>query len=300
MTNSSRICNFIDIDNVTATLRLFFSIPTFIFGLSSNILALLVFCCFWKKQNRTSVYMLNLAIADVLLLLSLPLKAYYSSTEAPGLLCASIQFVYFINTYVSVFTIVCITVDRYICIKHPFKGRAHQSPKLAVCICIIIWAITSACSSPMYLFYTEEHIKCFYNMSDEAWSSPLIASVEIFGFLIPLTVMVFCSAQNIWILHNRKSQAGKKSESSLRVIINLMVFLMCFTPVHLAIFLQCLVRRHVIVDCHLKQKISFFIQVSMILANFNCCLDAIFYYFAAADFREKINLKRFLELCPIL
>ncbi|NWR78527.1 GPR55 protein, partial [Centropus unirufus] len=302
MSNNSGECNFTDIDRLAKTLQLGISIPTFILGLVLNALALSVFCCFWKKQTKTSVYMINLALADVLLLLSLPLKLYYSTADAPGLLCSFIESLYFVNTYGSIFIIVCITVDRYICIRFPFEGRANQSRKWAVLICCFIWAVAWLCSSPMYVFQKKDHFKCFNNMSEQAWSPPIIVSLEIFGFLIPLTVMVFCSAQNIWILLNHKNQAKKKAEGSgsLRVIIiNLVVFLVCFTPFHLAICLQCLVRQHVIVDCSLKQTISLFIQVSMTLANMNCCLDAIFYYFAAKEFREKTHLKKVIELCPV-
>ncbi|NXI49461.1 GPR55 protein, partial [Chloroceryle aenea] len=302
MTNSNTECNFTNIDRLAKALQMGISIPIFILGLVLNVLALSVFCCFRKKQTKASVYMINLALADVLLLLSLPLRLYYSVTEAPRLLCSFIESLYFVNTYGSIFIIVCITVDRYICIKHPFEGRANQSPKWAILICGFIWAVTWLCSSPIYLLDKKDTFKCFYNMSEQAWSVPVIVSVEIFGFLIPLTVMVFCSAQNIWILLNHKNQTKKKIEGSgsLRVItINLVVFLVCFTPVHLAICLQCLVRQHVIVDCSLKQTISLFIQVSMIFANLNCCLDAIFYYFAVKEFSEKTHLKKVIELCPV-
>ncbi|NXE86319.1 GPR55 protein, partial [Menura novaehollandiae] len=302
MTNNSGECNFTAVDNLAKTLQLGISIPTFILGLVLNFLALSVFSYFGRKQTKTSVYMINLALADVLLLLSLPLKMYYSVTRAPGLLCSFIQSLYFVNTYGSIFIIVCITVDRYICIRHPFEGRANQSPGGAILICCFIWAVAWICSSPMYVFHKKDGFTCFHNMSDQTWSVPLIVSVEIFGFLIPLGVMIFCSAQNIWILLNYRSQAKKKvkGSGSLRVIvINLVVFLVCFTPVHLAICLQCLVRQHVIVDCSLKQTISFFIQVSLMFANLNCCLDAIFYYFAVKEFREKTHLKKVIELCPL-
>ncbi|NXA04650.1 GPR55 protein, partial [Sapayoa aenigma] len=295
MTNSSGECNFTAVNSLAKTLQLGISIPTFILGLVLNTLALSVFCFFWKKQTKTSVYMINLALADVLLLLSLPLKLYYSVTKAPGLLCSFIEALYFVNIYGSIFIIVCITVDRYICIRHPFEGRANQSPRWAVLICCFIWAVAWICSSPIYVFHKKDGFTCFHNMSEEAWSVPLIVSVEIFGFLIPLAVMVFCSARNIWILLNHKSQDKTNFEGNvcLRVIIiNLVVFLVCFTPFHLAICLQCLVRQHVIVDCSLKQTISLFIQVSMTFANLNCCLDAIFYYFAIKQFSEKTHLKK--------
>ncbi|CAN8199579.1 unnamed protein product, partial [Coccothraustes coccothraustes] len=303
MTNSSENCSFTAIDSLAWSVQLGLSIPTFILGLVLNSLALSVFCCFWRKQTKTSVYMISLVLADVLLLLSLPPKLYYSVTRVPGLLCSFIQAPYFVNTYISIFIIVCITVDRYICIRHPFEGRAKQSPRWAVVVCCFIWAAAWICSIPIFVFQKKEPIKCFHNMSSQTWSVPFIVSVEIFGFLIPLAVMVFCSAQTIWILlnHNTHDKKKKAEESgSLRVIvINLVVFLVCFTPVHLGILLQCLVRQHVIVGCRMKQTISLFLQVSMTFANLNCCLDAIFYYFAAKEFCKKTHLKRVIELCPV-
>ncbi|NXT09740.1 GPR55 protein, partial [Prunella fulvescens] len=302
MTNSSENCSFAAIDSLAWRVQLGLSIPTFILGLVLNILALLVFCCFWRKQTKTSVYMISLVLADILLLLSLPLKLYFSITPVLGLLCSFIQAPYFVNTYTSIFIIVCITVDRYICIRHPFEGRANQSPVWAVVICCFIWAAAWICSIPIFVFQKNESIKCFHNMSDQTWSVPFIVSVEIFGFLIPLVVMVFCSAQTIWILLNHKTHDQKSAEErgSLRVIvINLVVFLVCFTPVHLGILLQCLVRQRVILGCTVKQTISLFLQVSMTFANLNCCLDAIFYYFAAKEFCKKTHLRRVIELCPV-
>ncbi|NWT11650.1 GPR55 protein, partial [Vireo altiloquus] len=302
MTNSSGNCSFTAIDNLARTMQLVISIPTLILGLVLNTLALSVFCSFGRKQTKTSVYMISLALADVLLLLSLPLKLYSSFNKVPGLLCSFIQASYYVNTYTSIFIIVCITVDRYICVRHPFEGRAKQSPRWAVLICCFIWAGAWICSIPIFVFHKKGFIQCFHNMSDQTWSVPFIVSVEIVGFLIPLAVMVFCSAQTIWILLDHKSQAEKNEEESgsLRVIvINLVVFLVCFTPVHLGICLQCLVRHDVIVDCSLKQTISLFIQVSMTFANLNCCLDAIFYYFAVKEFLKKTHLTRIIGLCPL-
>ncbi|NXO25357.1 GPR55 protein, partial [Cisticola juncidis] len=303
MTNNSENCSFTAIDRLAWTVQLGISIPTFLLGLVLNSLAVAVFCCFWGKQTRTSVYMISLVLADVLLLLSLPPKLYSSVTKVPGLLCSFIQASYFVNTYTSIFIIVCITVDRYICIRYPFQGRANQFPKWAVRVCCFICTLAWICSSPFFVFHKKEPIKCFHNMSDQTWSVPFIVSVEIFGFLIPLAVMVFCSAQTIWILQNHRTpdQRNAEESGSLRVIvINLVVFLVCFTPVHLGICLQCLVRQHVIVGCRMKQTISLFLQVAMTFANVNCCLDAIFYYFAAKEFRQKAPLKRVVELCPVL
>ncbi|NXD97519.1 GPR55 protein, partial [Chaetorhynchus papuensis] len=301
ITNSSDNCNFKDIDYLAWKVQLGICIPTIILGLVLNILALCVFCCFWRRQTKTSVYMISLVLADVLLLLSLPPKLYSSMTTVPGLLCSFLQAPYYVNTYTSIFIIVCITVDRYRCIRRPFEGQANQSPRCAVLICCFIWAVAWICSTPLFLFPNKDTIQCFRNMSVEMWSVPFIVSLEIFGFLIPLAAMAFCSVQTIRILLNHNNQAERTvvERGSLRVImINCVVFLVCFTPVHFGIFLQCLVRNHVITDCSVKQAISLFLQLSMTFANLNCCLDAIFYYFAAKEF-YRTHLERVIASCPV-
>ncbi|NWX29665.1 GPR55 protein, partial [Notiomystis cincta] len=302
MTNNSGNCSFADINNLAWTMQLGISIPIFILGIILNSLVLCVFCCFWRKQTRTSVYLISLALADELLLLSLPLKLHFSVTQVSGPLCSLIQSAYFVNTYTSIFIIVCISVDRYIGIRHPFEGRANdQSPTCAVVICCFIWAAAWICCIPAYAFQEKDLMRCFHDMSEEMWSIPFIVFVEIIGFLIPFAVMVFCSVQTICILLHNKSPAQKaKERRSLRIIvINLVVFLVCFTPVHIGTFLQCLVRHHRIVDCSLKRSISLFLQVSMTLGNLNCCLDVFFYYFAAKEFGKKAHLRRVLEVCPV-
>lgn len=302
MTNNSDNCSFKAIDSLAWKVQVGLSIPTFILGMVLNSLALWVCCRLQREQTKTSVYMISLVLSDVLLLLSLPLKLHFSTHNISGLVCSFLQAIYFVNTYTSIFIIVCITVDRYRCIRNPFQGRANQSPMKAILICCFICAAAWICSIPTFVFHKEESIPCFHNMTDQMWSAPFIVSLEIIGFLIPLAVMVFCSSQTIWILLQHETQGENEVEirSSRRVIVmNLVVFLVCFTPLHLGICLQCLVRQGVIVSCSLRQSISLLLQVSMTFANVNCCLDAIFYYFAAKEFLRTAQLNRVIKLCPV-
>lgn len=53
------------------------------------------------------------------------------------------------------------------------------------------------------------------------------------------------------------------------------------------------VHQGVIQDCGAQTSISFFIQMSMCVANVTCCLDALCYYFIAHEVRSSKNtLKR--------
>uniref|UniRef100_A0A8D0HI72 G protein-coupled receptor 55 n=1 Tax=Sphenodon punctatus TaxID=8508 RepID=A0A8D0HI72_SPHPU len=283
-------CSFDHIDSLMKKLQLVISIPILIFGLSLNLLAICIFCCFLKKWTESSIYMVNLAFADLLLLLSLPFKMYFSREGGQWSLCMLTKALYFVNMYGSIFIIASISMDRYIAINHPFKAKLLRSPKKAWVVCGFIWIIVWLSSIPIYDFHNTDKVSCFHNMSDKAWGIPTILSVEIFGFLIPLTVVAYCSIKIIQTLLRYKKEGEMLAEqmACVRIIAaNLMVFIVSFTPVHLGIFLQFLVRQHVIVDCSVKQGISFFLQMTLCLANVNCCLDAICYYFAAKEFRKN-------------
>ncbi|CAM5164422.1 unnamed protein product [Natator depressus] len=288
--NFSKECDFEHADTIMKYFQMVIYIPTFILGLILNLLALWVFCCFWKKWTESSIYMINLALMDLLLLFSLPFKMYYSIQKRQWFLCTFIESLYFVTMYGSIFLIACISLDRYIAIRHPFQARIFRSPRRAGMTCCCVWVVVWLGSIPMYNLKNTDNFRCFHNMSDQTWSMPVILSVEIFGFLIPFTVMVYCSVKIIQTLLKDKNQQKKRAEQVTSVWIiaaNLTVFMVCFTPVHVGIFLQFLVRRHIIVDCSMKQSISLFIQVAMCLANVNCCLDAICYYFTAKEFRKK-------------
>lgn len=46
---------------------------------------------------------------------------------------------YFINMVVSIYTILFISIDRYIAIKHPLKARTFRSPSKAALLCGLLW-----------------------------------------------------------------------------------------------------------------------------------------------------------------
>ncbi|XP_053316410.1 G-protein coupled receptor 55-like [Spea bombifrons] len=287
-------CSFSDVNAIVNKLQLVIYIPTFITGSILNVVALWVFCFSMKRRTEVSIYLMNLAILDLLLLLSLPFKMYFSQQNTTGYrsLCSFVESLYFTNMYGSIYTIALISLDRYIAIKHPFWSKLFRSPKKTATICIFIWLFVWSVSACVFTFdFGKEKVRCFHNMSDHVWSSANIISVEVFGFLIPLMVMLFCSIQTIRALLIHKPYSIQFEE--LRIIIirivvsNLVVFLLSFLPPHVGIFLQFLVRQNVISECSSKKNISLLVQLTLCLTNVNCCLDAICYYFSVKEFRSK-------------
>ncbi|XP_059419151.1 G-protein coupled receptor 55-like [Carassius carassius] len=292
-------CSTKEVDTLTKKLDLIIYVPVLVFGLALNIAALLVFCRLLRKWTESSIYMTNLALMDLLLLLQLPFKmhaAHHEWAEDKKILCSFLESLYFVAMYGSIYTIVCIAIDRYIAINHPFRAKQMRSKKNALIVCISIWVFVTAATSPIYTFRewerTGEHFKCFHGFSKKGWSTAIIVCLEVFGFLLPAAVLVVCSIQSVRTLKASKNSDHKRQAGVRIIYSSLAAFLVPFTPCHVAILLQYLVRNEIILDCKQQKNIALFIQVSINIANVTCCLDALCYYFIAKEVRSTKDTLR--------
>ncbi|XP_067850845.1 G-protein coupled receptor 55-like [Heptranchias perlo] len=196
--------------------------------------------------------------------------------------------------YVSVYIVVCISVDRYFAIKHPFYAHRFRSPIKAAIACGAIWTAVCLIRIFIQIKVTTENINntlCFEKKTQNPTSVGIVVTIELFGFIIPFFILSFCSFHIILTLYRRntESQGGTAfSRSIIIVAANLIIFFICYVPFHAGYLLQFLVERSV-PDCEMLKNVRSFIKVSICVANLNCCLDAIIYYFASVEFREYFN-----------
>ncbi|RVE61958.1 hypothetical protein OJAV_G00175170 [Oryzias javanicus] len=299
----SNNCSFAEVDNMMTYVELIIYIPIFLFGMALNIFALVEFCARLKKSTESTIYMTNLALMDLLLLLPLPFKMHAANHLWPPELlrfCSVLENLYFVGIYGSIYTIMCISADRWVAICYPFKAKLLRSHKAARIICVGVWVVVFSAIFPIIHSFKERdtgNFSCFHRFSEGRWNPSVIICLQVFGFLGPALVIICCSVQTICTLQ----QSGKTSsqcQACVKIIYSsLGAFLVPFTPSHLAIFLQFLVHQGMINDCSSMTKISLFLQVTMCLSNITCCLDAVCYYFAAREARSlkpsfKISLTR--------
>ncbi|ELK11679.1 Putative G-protein coupled receptor 20 [Pteropus alecto] len=89
----------------------------FLAGLVLNGLALYVFCCRTRAKTASVTYTINLAVTDLLVGLSLPVRFAVVHGTRGCLRCAFPHvFGYFLNMHCSILFLTCICVDRYLAI----------------------------------------------------------------------------------------------------------------------------------------------------------------------------------------
>ncbi|XP_005529702.1 PREDICTED: G-protein coupled receptor 35-like isoform X1 [Pseudopodoces humilis] len=264
-------------------------IPVLVLGIVLNVLALWVFCCKLGKWTETRVYMVNLAVADCLLLFTLPFKtlSQFQHLKVDGW-CLVLEGCYFINRFISISIITIIATDRYLAIKYPLRSKALRSPLKAAFVSGLLWMVI-ICETSLIKRFEDRREDEFCFEKSSVTPSVITLCTIITGFFIPLLILSYCSIHIIAELRRKKNENNHNAKLTRKAVYivsaNMAVFIICFLPLYLGHLLRFIVDS-VSSNCSAIQSINNFVHFASILANTNCCLDAICYYFVNKEFKE--------------
>ncbi|NWS70337.1 LPAR6 protein, partial [Crotophaga sulcirostris] len=268
--------------------------PTFTLGLLFNVMALSFLFFKVKKLSESTVYMIALIFLDTLLLFTLPFKiiSYHlqDNWNLGSVFCSTLESLYFVNMYGSILISLCICVDRYIAIRHPFTALTLRSTKKAAVVCAVICLGTSAGTVSTFQLHGESHniSTCFHNFSKSTWENAGLFSILQTTFFGCMAAMTFCTVQTIRCLRKRRKLGNTQTHTARAekiVVTNLVAFLVCFTPYHVAYLAYFLVKNNII-HSSFQQVLRATIQITLCWANLNCCLDGACYYFVLKESLE--------------
>ncbi|NXP49579.1 GP174 protein, partial [Heliornis fulica] len=300
-TQSNQTCSN---PNLTFKNNLYATTYTLIFipGLLANSAALWVLCRFVSKKSKAVVFMINLAIADLAHVLSLPLRIYYyiSSTWPFGRhICLLCFYLKYLNMYASIAFLTCISIQRYFFLYHPFKAKDWKR-RYDVVISAGVWLFVGLVCLTFPIMRSQglnNTSACFADLQvrqiDSKTASVLLTgTAEVLGFIIPLIIILLCtwktkdSLRGFQIPLQNSSERGKASRM---VSMCAVVFCVCFAPYHINFFFYMLVKENVITDCFLVTVTLYTQPFSLCLASLDCCLDPILYFFMTSEFQEQIS-----------
>uniref|UniRef100_A0A8C3BEY3 Proteinase-activated receptor 4 n=1 Tax=Cairina moschata TaxID=8855 RepID=A0A8C3BEY3_CAIMO len=285
--------------NSMVTVRLIPCLYTLVFlvGLPSNGLALWVLATRAEKLTST-VFLMNLAAADLLLILVLPFKIFYyflgNNWPFGEGLCRVTTAFFYGNMYCSVLLLTCISVDRYLAVVHPFFSRSFRTPALAACTCTAIWLCAAVLTLPLilqqqsYPLYRANNTLCHDVVprhEDDGYYFYYFICLIACAFLAPLVVMLFsyCSVLRA-LLDNGKRYAYSMKLTAL-VLFTLVAF---YTPSNVLLLVHYS-------SYHSKLYGNLYISymVSLAISTFNSCADPFVYYYVSEDFRDKVRRRFF-------
>lgn len=274
--------------------------PILVFGFPLNLAALWQLLFHVRRWSESTVYLLNLIINDMLLMFSLPFKIYaYERAWTLGpTFCSLLESLLYVNIYGSIMLSVCIAVDRFISLQFPFAARRLRSPRKAIVVCLLVWIGVFAASVPIYKLHDTGNntSRCFQQFSKDTWSkSGLVIAMETV-FCSSTAVMVFCSVRVVQILHDLRKRNPDdyklRNNKSIKIVLsNLMVFLTCFIPYHIAAPMYFHVKVNKPGDLMIDQ-LRYFIHISICISNVNCLADGACYYFILKENMQSAQRER--------
>lgn len=277
-------------------------------GLISNVLALWVFHVYVKETKKAVIFMINLAIADLLQVLSLPLRIYYylnKSWPFGHSLCMFCFYLKYVNMYASIYFLACISIRRCLLIIYPLRYKATKRQRDRTW-CAIGWFIVCVGCLPFPLLRknlnSEEPNICFSELPMVSLSLAsgvsLVTLAELTGFLLPLAVVVTCTWLTAASLSEKNcvlQDAGEKRKALKMVLSCAGVFLICFMPYHITFPLDFLAKSNKKMSCAFRTAIQRSHPITLCLASFNSCLDPVMYYFTTDEFKRRLSRPELVE-----
>ncbi|XP_029460356.1 N-arachidonyl glycine receptor [Rhinatrema bivittatum] len=265
----------------------------FTIGLLVNVTALWVFSCTTKKRTTVTVYMMNVALLDLLFILFLPFHmTYYVKQIWPfgDIFCRMLGALTVFYPSIALWLLAFISADRYMAIVQPKHAKELKNITKAVVACGGIWVMTLASTTPL-LFTGQDPDKAFnfttcfkmFDIIHLKTSNVLNLARLAFFFWIPLLIMIGCYCVIVYsLVQGRTSKlTSKVKEKSIRIIMTLIVqVLVCFVPFHVCFL--CLTLQSE--ETHYSPWAAF----TTFLMNLSTCLDVILYYIVSKQFQARV------------
>ncbi|XP_052443337.1 proteinase-activated receptor 2-like [Carassius gibelio] len=279
-------------------------------GLPTNAMALYVLLFRSKKIHPGTIYMANLALADLMFVIWTPLKIVYhlkgnNWTFGEGMCKVFVGFFYG-NMYCSILFITCLSIQRYWVCSHPLSQQ-RKNNKFAIIISVCIWIFICVSTTPLYLYkqtveLSELNITTCHDVSlirkENFLSGNVFLDVQLpyyyfmvmagLVFFIPLLVII---AAYILLLrslgnHTVEGNTGKSRHRAVVLILTvLLTFLVCFIPSNVMLVVHYALLRNNQVN---NNGYGFYIM-TLSLASLNSCLDPFIYYYVSDEFREHVK-----------
>uniref|UniRef100_A0A3Q2ZXW2 G-protein coupled receptors family 1 profile domain-containing protein n=1 Tax=Kryptolebias marmoratus TaxID=37003 RepID=A0A3Q2ZXW2_KRYMA len=193
-----------------------------------------------RALSPTNIFIMNLSVADLLFILfCVPLHAtIYSLPEwvFGAFLCRFGHFFSNVTMLVSIFTLVAMSVDRYIAVVRSKSFACVRSRRNALFGLCVIWTLSLLCSVPVAQHYILTNHPRAPNSTFcwENWSgAPRVAykvSVTLLGFVTPLLLICCCytrvSSQTlsfhgmIWDCCRSKTRVNNRTGRSKRKVLS--------------------------------------------------------------------------------
>ncbi|XP_062981497.1 proto-oncogene Mas-like, partial [Elgaria multicarinata webbii] len=233
MINDSQVQNRTDRPDEVFRILSYVILPVIILGLVGNG-AIFWFLCCRIKRTKYTVYVLNLAIADFIVLFCYILSFVFSLIIWGRLafepyLYEAMDILTLFGYTTSFFLLTTISIERCLGAFFPLWYNFNRPKHLSAVLCALQWVLSCVVTAVEFftcwsiIFSSEEE-------SDRMWSAAKIFLTIIFVIFIP--IMVLCSL-SLFVKIQRHSQPTSPARLYLTIVITVVLFVILALPFRL-------------------------------------------------------------------
>lgn len=287
-------------------LAIFYS-AFFIFGLIGNIFALWVFIFLQASRNSVRIFLINCAVADLVLLACLPFRIFYHINGNQWVLgsvaCQTIGNLFYMNMYISIALLGCISLDRYLRLKG--KSRARRGLRVHIfghswpwswLVCTALWAFSFMALIPMVAMAEDQKSdqQCFQykQRAKEGKGKAYFNVVLVIIFWLVFTMMMVSYAkvavQLLKVSRDRPDlpNAQRYQRTAKKSFFVLFLFTVCFGPYHAFRLIYIASQLKDSTPCEYQLLMDRSNEVMLLFSAFNSCLDPIMYFLLSGSVRK--------------
>ena len=293
--------NYIDYDYDNSTILFYFilwNIVTpmlfaliIVVGTVGNVLVIYVIMSRVTMQTTTNYLLINLALSDLaFLIIVAPITAYkYVAMSFPfgDTVCKVIQYIIYVTTYVTVYTLIAVSFLRYITVIHSVSTARYRTKRNIIIINIMIWVLLMIVNIPTLLKHQLNVFDEYFSYCGLATNStkPFYLTFFIFGYGLPLVIICGLYCVIIHYLHMASASAvgqtrRRTARASKVIILVVVVFAVLWLPQHVTQLLQVF---GTVPKDHWFEVVRI-ICISMIYGN--SCANPIIYNFVSKEFKR--------------
>ncbi|XP_066101596.1 C-C chemokine receptor type 2 [Saccopteryx bilineata] len=303
-------CNKEDVGQIAARLLPPLYSLVFLSGFVGNLLVVLILISCKKLKSMTDIYLLNLAISDLLFLLTFPVWIYCTANGwvSGNAMCKVFTGMYHIGYFGGIFFIILLTIDRYLAIVHAVFALKARTVTFGVVTSGATWVVAVFASLPGIIFtksQNEGYVCSCGPYFPLGWKNFHTIMRTILSLVLPLLVMVVCYSGILKTLLRCRNE--RKRHRAVRLIFAIMIIYFLFwAPYNIVLLLNTFQEFFGLSNCQATGQLDKATHVTETLGMMHCCINPIIYAFVGEKFRRYLSVffrkhiaKHLCKQCPI-
>ncbi|KAM6223639.1 C5a anaphylatoxin chemotactic receptor 1-like [Rhynchocyon petersi] len=242
------------------------------------------------KRTVNAIWFLNLAVADFISCLALPILVssiiMHNDWPFGAAACSILPSLILLNMYSSILLLAFISADRFLLVFNPIWCQNFRGAGLAWMVCGVAWILALLLTIPSFMYRTLHRDRystkalCGLNYHGDRHKEVAVASIRVIvGFLCPLITLSVCYT---FLLLRTWSRKATRSTKTLKVVVAVVSSFFIFwlpyqvTGVMLAVYK---------VDTETYKFVKKIDALCVSLAYINCCVNPIIYVVAGRGFQ---------------